>query len=148
MTHPYTRVILIYRPENLGSALEAFRRTLGVTDFEGPFEPPGFGLRVGISFGAGIELIAPVGEEGFAEMGRSYLAEHGEGFFGLVCGVDDLDAAEARAAAAGNARRGARLDCFKARPEWRERFASLQEAVIGAVAGIEVTLIEAQDRRG
>lgn len=148
MTHPYTRVILIYRPENLLAAKAEIERTLGVSDFEGPFEPPGFGLTVAISFGAGVELMAPYGEDGYAAMARDHLAQHGEGVFGLVFGVDDLAAAEARAAEAGYPRRGERLDCFVAQPAWRERFASMQEAVLGSVAGIEMTLIETRPRGG
>jgi len=148
MTHPFTRVILIYQPENLAPAMTEIARTLGVTDFEGPFDPPGFGLTVAISFAAGLELIAPSGEAGFAGMAREFLAEHGEGFYGLVYGVDDLSAAEAQAAAAGHPRRGERLDCFSAQPAWRQRFASLDEAVLGSVAGVEMTLIQSRSRGG
>jgi len=136
------RVVLLYREENFDAALEAFRTSLGVTDFGKPYVPAGVGLRIAISWESGLELITPHGDEGYAGPIRQHLAAKGEGMFGLIYRVGDIGEAERRAAAAGYPRQGERIDCFEGNPTWRERFDRADEARLAPIAGIDVTLIQ------
>jgi hypothetical protein len=137
-----SRVVMLYREENFDRAVESFRATLGVTDFDGPIVLDKMGLRIAVSWDTGLELITPHGSGGFADHMRAHLDAKGEGVFGLVYRVPDLDAGEARAIAAGHPRQGDRINCFDANPEWRSRFLLALEAPIAPIAGIEVTLIQ------
>ena len=83
-------VTFIYKKENLDSAIKQLGDALGITDWEGPVEFKRFGILQAQSLEAGVELLAPTGETGFI---ADYLREHGEGFFALILGVDDLDKA-------------------------------------------------------
>lgn len=136
-----SRVVLLYSEENFDAAMASFRDTLGIGDFDEPFFPPDLGLRCVVSWKTGIELIAPHGAGGYAEHMRAHLAEKGEGFFGLVYEVPDLEAGEARAAAAGCAAVG-RLDCLHANPAWKALFSKAVEAPLASIAGVDVTLIQ------
>ncbi len=137
-----SRIVMIYREENLDAATTAFASALGICDFEAPITPRGFGLRIVVSWNAGIELIAPHGEDGFSAQARAYLYQHGEGLFGLVYAVADLDAAEARAADAGYPRKSDRINCFSANLDWAQRFTLAMEAPLTPIAGVGVTLIQ------
>lgn len=139
------RVLLQYREENFDRAVADISAALGIDDFE-DFIAPVFGLRIAISWDAGIELVTPHGDGAASEHFRQSLAQRGEGLTGFVFGVADLDAADRRAAAAGFAPVSDRIDCFTSNPGWRERFASATESVLPPVAGLEVTLIELKAR--
>jgi hypothetical protein len=76
-----------------------------------------------------------------------YLDTHGEGFFTLVWGVEDLGNAERVAAAAGYPRQGERIDCLRANPAWRLTYSYLMEAPLPPVASVNVMLIQAQPVR-
>jgi len=136
-----SRVVMLYREENFDAALATFTQTLGITDFETPLDLHEMGLRVSVSWDSGLELIAPLGEGAYAAPMRAHLDAKGEGVFGLVYRVPDLEAAEARATANGHPPRG-RIDCFTANPDWRERFSYAMEAPLEPIAGIDVTLIQ------
>lgn len=136
-----SRVVLLYREENFDAAMASFREALGIDDFDEPFFPVDLGLRCTVSWRTGIELIAPHGTEGYAEHMRAHLAEKGEGFFGLVYEVPDLEAGQARAAKAGYEARG-RLDCLHANPAWTALFSKAVEAPLTPIAGVDVTLIQ------
>lgn len=137
-----SRVVLLYREENFEAAVAAFRDALGIGDLGEPIAPPGMGLRIALSWDTGIELLAPCGEGLYAEALRAHLDKRGEGMFGIVYRVASLDAAEGRAAAAGYAPLGERIDCFASSEAWRERFDVLLERNLPLVAGTQVTLIE------
>jgi hypothetical protein len=141
-----SRTVLIYRPENFDAAVTDFANALGIADFGETIEPPGFGLRVAVSWATGLELIAPLGEEGFSGEAWDFLNTRGEGLFGLVWEVDELEAGEARAAAAGFPRKAERLDCLLANPVWRARFSVAMEAPLEPIAGVGVTLIRVEPR--
>jgi len=137
-----SRAILIYPLAGFAAARDGWAAALGITDFE-TLEPPGFGIRVAISWATGLELIAPLDEPGgFPEQVRRILAERGEGLFGLVWEVTDLAAAEERARAAGPAVGARRIDCLASHPDWRERFSLALESSLGEIHGVRVTLIQ------
>ncbi|MFC4595788.1 hypothetical protein [Sphingobium tyrosinilyticum] len=138
------RVILSYREENFDTACDELARALGIIDFE-IFDPPGLGLRVAISWTAGIELISPRGREGIADAIRSQIDERGEGLSSLVLAIPDLGEGEARAAAAGYPPYG-RVDCFSANPAWRDRFSVATEAPLPRIAGVELVLIQIKEK--
>jgi hypothetical protein len=138
------RIILAYWPNNFEAAIERFRSVLGLHDLEGPFDPPGDGVRAMISFERGIEFITPCGTGPFRPILENHLSTRGEGLFTLVWGVGDLTAAETRAAAAGFPRQGGRIDCFQANPAWKLHYARLLEAPLPPVAAVNIILIEAK----
>lgn len=137
-----SRAILIYPLDRFAAARDDFASALGITDFE-TLEPPGFGIRVAISWATGLELIAPLDEPGgFPAQARRIIAEQGEGLFGLVWEVADLAAAEDRARAAVSATAGRRIDCLASHPAWRERFSLALESTLGEIHGVRLTLIQ------
>lgn len=91
-------VVFLYRTEaGLAAARDEFSRVLNIEDWE-KWETnaiTGY-AHAYISFAAGIELIAPNLELGTDHPFMRHLAEKGEGFYGLVYGVKDLDAARKR----------------------------------------------------
>ena len=63
---------------------------LDVHDWDGPADPPYLGLRNAISHSSGLEIVAPLDDtSSLAE----HLRMHGEGLFGVVFGVPDLEPA-------------------------------------------------------
>jgi hypothetical protein len=140
------RVVITYRPENFDAAVAAFTAALGI-DFGAVLEPPGMGLRLAISFDAGIELVAPIGEEGYAPVFWKALAERGEGIQQLVFRVPDLEAQVAASRAAGWEAGDLRLNCFDACPHLAAQYAAMTEAGLPPVAGVAVVLLQA-DARG
>ena len=138
------RIILAYWPHNFEAAVERFKSVLGLQDLEGPFEPAGDGVRAMVSFEQGIEFITPGGQGLFRPILENHLSTRGEGLFTLVWSVDDLTAAEERAAAAGFPRPGGRIDCFQANPAWKLQYARLLEAPLPPVAAVNLILIEAK----
>jgi hypothetical protein len=144
MLHSNTisRIALIYHPENLDAAAETFQSALGITDFE-ILTPEGFGMRVIVSLSAGIELITPHGEGRFSAMAHDCLERQGEGLFGIVYRVPDLEAAEKKAAEANFPRLGDRINGFDVNPAWREEFSFMSESFLGPIAGVVFALIQA-----
>lgn len=137
-----SRVLMLYREENFDAALKTFRTALGVTDFDGPRVLAEMGLRIAVSWDTGLELVAPHGNGAYADAMRARLDEKGEGIFGAVYRVPDLDAGEARAGDAGHPREGERINCLAANPDWQSRFAYAMEASLAPLAGVNVTLIQ------
>lgn len=136
-----SRIIMAYRLENIDVATAKFVDVLGIQDMEGPEDLLAVGLRVAISWETGIEIIAPLASGAHSAHIRQYIDSHGEGLFGVVYQVADLDAADRRAAAHGHPSR-ARLDPFEVNPGWRKRFSYLMESPLTPVAGVEMTLIQ------
>lgn len=136
------RVILLFHEEGFDAALENFRAALGVVDFEGPLTLADMGLKIAVSWDAGLELITPYGDGEYAEQMRAHLRARGEGVVDLVFRVPDLESAAMRAASAGYPARGPRIDCLAANPEWKSRFSLAIEAPLSPIAGLAVTLIQ------
>lgn len=93
-----SHVCFIYDLDHLESARNEFSAALGIDDWDGPTELAAFDVMHTQSLSAGIELLAPLTPAGpFHE----YLAAHGEGFFALIHGVADVQAAADAAARRG-----------------------------------------------
>jgi hypothetical protein len=142
-----SRVVLIYRPENLRSAVKEFKQALNITDFEGPYDLAEIGVQVVISWTAGIELIAPMPSGTHSAAMWEVLKKRGEGMFNLVYRVRNLQKAEAHAAAHGYPRRGEYINALDVEQSWRDRFRLLKEAALADIAGTAVTLIQIEPVR-
>lgn len=87
------RVVIAVR--DLDAAMETYSRLLGATfhDTSAGAEP--FGVRVAMSWDAGIELCSPLpGRNSYVE---KIIKENGEGLVGVVFCVDDVEEAYSRA---------------------------------------------------
>lgn len=93
--HHVSHVSFVYRLENFHAAQDEFARAFGIDDWDGPVEVPAFGILQSLSVSTGIELLAPLYEEGNAF--ADHIREKGEGVFAVIFGVADLREA-ARAA--------------------------------------------------
>ena len=142
-----SRVVMIYRPENLRGAVKEFTRALDITDFEGPYDLEEMGVQVVISWTAGIELIAPMQSGTHSAAMWDVLKQRGEGMFNLVYRVRNLQKAEAHAAAHGYPRRGEQINALDVEQSWRDRFRLLKEAALENIAGTAVTLIQIEPTR-
>ena len=104
---------------SIEGALPLYRDLLG-GDPQELYERPELGFRtltLRYPGGGGIELIAPLGEEGFVQ---KFLAQRGEGVHHITFMVDDLAACVAEARAAGARIVGEDYS----NPAWREAFIS------------------------
>ena len=135
-----SRVVMAYYPENFEKAVADFSRAFGL-EFE-MMEPDGFGLRIAMAFEAGVEIITPLGDGGYASMTREKLDRKGEGIQQFLLEVADLEEGVAQAKVAGLDNENFRIDCFRANPAWRETYASLMEAPLPDLDNVSVTLIE------
>lgn len=135
-----SRVVLPYRAENFDRATASFSKALGISFEE--LDTRHIGLRVAVSLEAGVEIVAPQGDVGFAPQIREGIERDGEGIAHLVFQVPDLEKAAADAKASGWDGGGFRIDCFDANPGWRSLYSSMQEAPLPPVEGVGVTLIE------
>lgn len=88
--------IIVYR-ENVDTYVERISAALGIT-FDEPAIVESTGVIAALSWDAGLEILAPLREEGrYWER----LQKHGEGSTIIVFGVKDMDAAQQRARDAG-----------------------------------------------
>jgi hypothetical protein len=142
-----SRIVMIYRPENLARTAGEFSRALGV-DFEGPIDVADIGVTVMVSWSSGLELIAPLEGGRMTEAMWGILRDRGEGMFNLVFQVPDLSEAEGRAAAHGFTRVGDRLNCLDVEPSWCARFRLALESPLPAIGGVSITLIQLEPACG
>lgn len=145
MTHRNPRridhVLYCFWPDGLERALDVWRTGIGV-EFE-EVDLPASGLRILISWDAGIEMAAPVGAGPAADRMRAHLEAHGEGLRSVIFGVDDMDAAIARLERAGVA--VASRDDYSAL--WIDHFAFVEEARLERVAHMDILLSEIRTSR-
>jgi hypothetical protein len=133
-------VTFAYRsPERLDAARDDFASLLGIDDWE-EIDAPDLHLRMLMSWGSGLELMCATGP---GSMIDEYLEHHGDGFFGLVIGVADLDDALSRF------REHGREPLFVSNatyPHVLARFDSFRSATLGDVGGIRTVLGEYQPK--
>jgi len=116
---------IIVRPENLDAYVEKFSKLLGVS-FDDSIYAEDAGVRAALSWDSGLEIVAPLREEGrYWER----LQRFGEGCTVLVFGVDDIDAASDRANDMGIETREWRFD---PKYPWLRRFSSFREVKVEA----------------
>lgn len=89
-------VAFVYHRENHQQAIDQFTKAFGITDWDGPTEIPLFGMVIAQSVKSGIEVLAPLDNDGDT-MFSEHLRAKGEGFFALVFGVANLRASAERA---------------------------------------------------
>ncbi|MBT2523368.1 VOC family protein [Arthrobacter sp. ISL-28] len=138
-------IAFLVREENFESATSKLARVLDLK-FEGPYELTDLGTRVVIDWDAGIEFIT-VTDPLIATAQAAFLDEHGEGFYRLVVGVDDLDSALRRA---GDEGLGLifRYDGLTIDESWKERFDRIDEAVIESPSpGVRIALGQIEPAR-
>ena len=129
-------IVLAYRDAARQlAARQRFTEILGIDDWVDLGVIEAGHVAVVVSWSSGLELLAPTGPGSILD---DHLAAHGEGFYSLVFGVDDLEASVDRAKAAGTS--VYRLP----RPPERafERFTVAREAVLGEIGAIDVILGE------
>jgi hypothetical protein len=132
-----SHVVYCLRPENLDGAVAFLSEALGAT-FEDSSRPE-LGLRIMISLESGLELIAPAPDLGpVPERFTTFLDQRGEGVYGIVYGVRDLDevAAKADHFGIGVTHRGSFADA----PPWQGRFDVFDEAHLEPLHGMHITL--------
>jgi predicted enzyme related to lactoylglutathione lyase len=144
------RFLWIVRPENIERSVQFAKNTFGV-DFDHwlgrPFSlnPDSRGVQSYISWDAGLEFIAPLGDDEASRPLQQFLDAHGEGPLGLVFGVDDLEKAAARGAAAGCSVMGAAQNSPDNAPRaglanWTSKVTDYDELMLGEVLGTHVAL--------
>ena len=129
-------VLAFQSRSNLDRERERLTALLGVDDWEELGEIENVGLYIWISWRAGLELICPTRPGSIVE---DHLAARGEGFYSMVFGVEDLDAAIARVNENGG--HAVPLDATTPAGALRH-YEVTREAVVGEVGGINVLLGE------
>lgn len=118
-------IAIIVRPENLDAYVEKFSQLLGVS-FDDSIHAEDAGVRAALSWDSGLEIVAPLREEGrYWER----LQRFGEGCTVLVFGVEDIDEAADRANEMGIETREWRFDPSY---PWLRRFRSFREVKVEA----------------
>lgn len=87
------RVVIAVK--DLDGAMATYSRLLGATFHDASAGAEPFGVRVAMSWDAGIELCSPLpGRNSYIEQ---IIEKQGEGLVGVVCCVDDVEEARSRA---------------------------------------------------
>ena len=120
--------IIVYR-ENVDAYVQKFSAALGV-EFDEPAIVESTGVIAALSWDSGLEILAPLKEEG-----RYWdrLQKYGEGSTIIVFGVKDMDAAQQRARDAG-VDVGFEVKLGGTEP-WFDRFSTFKEARINMFEG-------------
>lgn len=137
---PYVdRIVLAYNDrERLRAAQRQFTSTLDINDWEDLGKMVDSGLFVVMSWGSGIELIAPFRDDSIIS---EHLRNRGEGLFSVACRVGDMDHALAHVRSHGGVAVDVGLPDFIA-----QRFEGAREAFVGELGGIRVLLAKFDPR--
>jgi hypothetical protein len=96
-------VVYVARAENQAAYAEQLSRLCRVK-FYGPVDKPESGLRIYISWTAGLEVISPVSETTAWSLHiRQLIEQRGEGIMGVIFGVADIEEARRHAMTLGYA---------------------------------------------
>lgn len=94
-------VIWMCRAENQLEYVQKLS-ALASREFQGPFDRTDMGIRVYLTWGGGLEILAPLEMDiPFANHCREHIEKKGEGLFAVVFGVPDIEKAMGRAARLG-----------------------------------------------
>ena len=94
-------VLWVCRAENQERYVEQLAE-LTEAEFRGPLERDDLGVRIYISLSSGLEVVSPLKiNTGHSQLLEDHLAIRGEGLFGVVFGVSDIDKARDRAISLG-----------------------------------------------
>jgi hypothetical protein len=118
-------------PENL-EAMIAKLGQLGGTPLDGPVDLPAAGLRIGISWDTGLEVVSPLpgSDRPAALETRRMLRRRGEGIYAVLFGVPDMEAALVRAREAGY-EPGVLIQGGDPNRPWAGKYTKFLEARIG-----------------
>lgn len=139
MTRGVSRIhhlVFAIKPEHFRKAIEDFSFVFG-TAFYGPFVHEGRN-QVAVSWDAGLELQSPV-DIGDGSALSAFLKERGDGLYGFVFRVRDLDFSIERLAQAGM-QPIARVNGLSGPEPWRERLSRLDEAIYAGFYGMNFAL--------
>jgi len=142
-TNRINHLAFAIRPENFDVAIEHFSLVFG-TAFYGPVDRADQGVRVAISWDAGIELQTPLDEANDSPVARS-LRERGEGLVGFVFRVRDLESTLDRLGAYGYSP-VAKVDGLAGGAPWYDRFTVLEEAFFTDFFGTTFALAQVEER--
>jgi hypothetical protein len=126
-------VAILISPDNFETCIDRITRTLGVEFVRSKRED--LGILAAIDWEAGLELVAPSSPSSPL---WTQLQKGGEGQVSIIFGVEDLDAAKARARAEGF-RTGPELGLNGEEP-WASRFSVLREVFLSPFCGIRLAL--------
>ena len=121
-------VAIVVRRENVDKYVKTLSEALGVT-FDEPCIVESTGVVAALSWDSGLEILAPLKEEGrFWDR----IQKHGEGSCIIVFGVKDMDAAKERAKKAGVDSPGPEVKLSGKEP-WFDRFKVFREARLNLI---------------
>jgi hypothetical protein len=99
--HHVDHIVWVSRIENLKINIEKLEK-LTRHRLRGPFDRPDLGIRLAVSFEGGVEIVAPLNEDGpMARYCHAALEKNGEGMFAVVYGVPNMEEARKYAAELG-----------------------------------------------
>ena len=94
-------VIWICKPENQSAYVKQLSELCNVR-FHGPVDKESLGVRIYISWAAGLEVVTPLSDSNpNAKSLQTHLNERGEGILGVVFGVPDIGEGRTRAQGLG-----------------------------------------------
>ena len=94
-------VMYLAKPENQAAYVEQLSKLCRVR-FHGPVEKPDLGVRLYISWAAGLEVVSPVSDSApWSLRMKQYIEERGEGVMSVIFGVKDIHEAKAHAESLG-----------------------------------------------
>ena len=129
-------VFVTVSPGNFQPCIDKLTQVLGVR-FQGPIRRDGQNTQAAVDWEAGIEVLAPIREEGPL---WEQIQNRGEGQMGVVFGVADLDKAREKAAAEGiRPLMNVGLDGDE---PWFDQFETVEETVLTPIFGANIVLGE------
>ena len=137
-------VVGLVRPENFAEAVSRMSIALQAA-FYGPYNREDLGIRVAVSWDAGVELLTPLeGEKG--EPYRALLEQRGEHWMSVLFGVREVEETKARMTGFGHSPTAEFTGLSGAEP-WLERFTRLDElayapSVFGGLPMMFCTIVE------
>jgi hypothetical protein len=128
-------IVWLVRSDNFEPTIALFQNLLAV-EFDGVWEAPELGLRIGICWEAGVEVLTTIAPDDPRNMYTKRLMERGEGLDAVVFGVDSLPNALGRANSIGF-ETGKSYAPASQKP-WLSRFRHFEEAVVGELLGVRL----------
>jgi len=133
-------VIWIAKPENAANIVQQLTELFRAQFDKREGAKAGAGFDVWVAWGGGLEVVAPYATgPGVSEVFYEHLQTRGEGFWGLVYGVDNLEEAIDHARALGwPARSPNPRPPEAALHHWTTTVLEVREAVIGEILGVNL----------
>jgi hypothetical protein len=133
-------VVISVAPKSYKACVEKLARTLGLTFQTLCREDEN--VQVSIDWDAGMEVVAPIREEGFL---WERIQTRGDGYMNVVFGVSNFENARARASEAGVETLFC-VDGLHGNEPWFDRFSVMKEAILEPIFGAAIVLGEIEPR--